>query len=74
MNPAGHSDYFFLSVPCSQYAVQLIFHMWCLHLRVAHKFAEIGLDFEELFYIIRCNKNEQEDKDGTNKTRGTCTY
>lgn len=45
--------------------------MWCLYLQVAHKFADKGLDFEELFYVIRYDGNEQEGKDSTNKMRGT---
>ena len=45
--------------------------MRCLHLQVAHYFADIGLDLEGLFYIISCNRNEQEGKEGTNKMRGT---
>lgn len=64
----GTQNFFFVS--CSQYAEQFVFHMWCLHLQVAHKFADKGLDFEELFYVIRCDGNEQEGKDKYKQDEG----
>ena len=42
--------------------------MWCLYF-VSCSFADIGLDYN--FYVIMCNENEKQGKDGMNKTRGT---